>query len=166
MVEGPAAVHEVDWFAGVFVAEEAGVDDVDVGVTSLGELGGEPRHHQWRDVDRDDRPAHRGDGQGELTCPRSEVDDRRTCVETEVDEPLDLGDGLGVFLVVVAGDVIGIQVLPSRVRDLVDAPLHPSDRVIRATHGQSLPSVRRPLSQPPRVEVGNRRGRGERRLVP
>ena len=103
-----------------------GRHDGDVGLT--GELCVEVAHHRRRDVDRDHGGSGRRGRSGEHARAGAEVDDRGAGSEAVRDEDRDVVAGIDLRLGVVAGDVVGIEVLETGVADLVRCPAHVTSR--------------------------------------
>ena len=110
-MEGVAGVDEVRGTTAMFVGQEAGSDNVDVGQPRPIDLGPQRLQHHGRDVDRDHSRTGRRDGERELPGARPDLDDHRLIVQAKPSAELHLGGGSCVLLRVVARDVVGVEVL-------------------------------------------------------
>ena len=121
VVQRVPAVGEVDEVTLVLVREEAGVHALDVGEPASSTVA-EPGEHDGRHVDRDDASAL--GAAASVNCP---VPAPRSSTVDEAFRPspsssTHLCRGICVFLVVVAGNVVRVEVLASGMGDLVQPP--------------------------------------------
>ncbi len=112
----------------VLVAEQAGMDELHVLQAQPRELAIEAREHRLGDVDGDHARAEGRGGDGELTGARAEVQDERIRAQAVLPQQRDLLGGARVLLGVVAGDVVGVEVLAPGAGELID---HPAGRASR-----------------------------------
>jgi len=126
----------------VLVGEEASADDLDVPQRGCRHLGPEPLEHDGRDVDGHDSAAGRGDGQGELAGAGTQIHHLGTAVKSELDEQRHFDRGAGVLLLVIAGNVVAIHVLPPCTAHLVEQPAGRSRATSIEGHRQSLAPAR------------------------
>lgn len=148
MVQRVAAVDEVDRIGAVLVGQKARLDAVDVAQALTGDRGLQRGEHDRRDVDGDDAFDRRRADSGELAGAGTDVDDDRIAAQSRIEEHRQLGLGLRVLLDVVARDVSGIEILPTRVRDLIGYPAGVSTE----EHRQIMPKNSR-VQGPERVPM-------------
>ncbi|HEV2768290.1 MAG TPA: hypothetical protein VGV63_11375 [Acidimicrobiales bacterium] len=97
----------------MFVGEEPRLHDLDVRQPRRRQLGPKAGEHEWRDVDGDHSGTDPSHGQSELPRPGAEINDLTPLAEPVLEENCELASGVRILLVVVAGDVVRIQVLPA-----------------------------------------------------
>ena len=120
---GEATVDEVGGAPLVLVREEPRVHALDVAERRLSDLALQVLEHDRRDVDGDHTRASPRHGQGELAGAGSEVYDRRVVAQhSSCREEPHLLARPGVLLLVVARHVDRIEVLPTRMRQLIEKP--------------------------------------------
>ncbi|MEJ7569972.1 MAG: hypothetical protein WKF41_17120 [Gaiellaceae bacterium] len=149
-----AGVDEVGGVADVLIAEEPGLQALDVGSAMLSDFLFCCGDHCRKDVDGDDSPAHRRRRESERPRSGAEIDQRRAFVEAEAAQQRHLLFHIGVEtrLAVVSRDVTGIAMSFAGVSELVEqsqCPVHAGRDYRRAGSAFIAPP---PLFDPIRKE--------------
>lgn len=111
-MQGVPRVHEVRAARRTLEGEVAALRDRDRR-TRRGDLAAQCAQHHGRRVDGEHvRPSLSGE-ERELPRSRSQIDYGALAFRGNRAQPLDLGSGAGVFLLVVMGDVLCVGVLPA-----------------------------------------------------
>ncbi len=113
VVKGQSGVHEIGWSAGMPVCQEAGPHLLDIGDTTVFEFGVEPVLHDGRHIDGHNSGALGCHGCRELSRATTEFDNCGRRPDAEGLAECNLLFRSSIHLVVVAGDVLGVEVLPS-----------------------------------------------------
>ena len=123
LVQGISTEHEPHWLVRMLVAQEARFDDRDVADAQLGDALSQEFGHGRRHVDGDHLAAVRGDLDGESSGACSEIDDRRIVVEAVSTEYRNVPRRVVAGLLLVAGDVSGVEMLLPGIGQFVEPPV-------------------------------------------